>query len=337
MRIAVVGLGFMGATHLKAIQSIPSATLSAVCARAPAALAGDLSGVGGNLADASAKYDFSAVQKFTDPYEAVRAEGIDAVDICLPTSLHAAVTVAALRAGKHVLVEKPIALTEHEAATMIAASRESNRVLMCAQVLRFFPAYAPLIQAVRTGRLGRVAHAFFRRRCAAPDWGAWLADKSASGGGVFDLLIHDIDMMLYLFGKPESVRAWGYEDLAHGVDVITAQFAYAEGPAVTVTGGWHHPKAYPFSMEYTVMGANGAIEYSSAGRDPAWYASDGATQMLELPAHDGYQAEIGYFLECARTNRPPEQCTPQSSADAVRIARLAEQARERKGEAVSCS
>lgn len=336
MRFGLIGLGFMGATHLKALKQIPDVELAMVSSADAKQLQGDLTGVGGNLSDASGRYDFSNIQRFPDSMDAARAAGVDAVDICLPTALHAPVAIEALRSGKHVLVEKPMALTYAETQAIIEAAAQSRKILMAAQVLRFFPAYIPLINAVRSGQFGDVRHALFRRRCAAPGWSGWLANKAVSGGGVFDLLIHDIDMMVHLFGTPATVRAWGAEDLAKGVDMITAQFDYESGVAVTVTGGWHLPGAYPFSMEYTVVGDQGAMEYSSAGREPKWYPAGGAEVPLVLPAIDGYQTEIEYFVECCRTNTQPVECTPVSSAEAVRIARLTEEARSKKGDAVSC-
>src|SRR5690349_20357278 len=128
MQLAIVGLGFMGATHVKAALTIPDLEL-AVVSRDPEKLKGDLSKVSGNL-------------------------------------------------------------------------------LMAAQVLRFFPAYDSLKTYLATNPV--VRSATFRRRCAAPGWGPWLKDKAQSGGGVFDLLIHDIDMALYLFGAPTHVEATGY-------------------------------------------------------------------------------------------------------------------------------
>jgi predicted dehydrogenase len=336
MRVAVVGLGFMGLTHLKAYKRIAGIEVVAVASNDPKALSGDFSAIGGNLDVQGEALDISTCAKFEDSLDCVRMEGVDAVDLCLPTNLHAPVTLEALKRGKHVLVEKPMALNGAETDQMIAAAKQAGKILMSAQVLRFFPAYLPLIDAVRTGKLGRVHSAIFRRRCAAPGWSAWLTNKGLSGGGVFDLLIHDIDMMLTCFGKPDAVSAWGHEDLARGIDVLTAQFHYPGLGSVTVTGGWHHPKSYPFSMEYTVVGEDGTIDYSSDGRPPRWYSSDGTASEIALAPTDGYQAEIDYFVECCRTGRTPDRCTPESSAAAVRLAQIAEQARARKGEPVPC-
>ncbi|MBI5086242.1 MAG: Gfo/Idh/MocA family oxidoreductase [Acidobacteria bacterium] len=301
----------------------------------PSVLAGDLSSIQGNLDIAGEAVDFSSAEKFADAVECVRKANVDAVDLCLPTSMHAPVATEALRAGKHVLVEKPMALDGAECDGLIAEARKAGKILMSAQVLRFFPAYLPLIEACAAGKLGRPRHAMFRRRCAAPTWGAWLTNKAASGGGVFDLLIHDIDMALVCFGAPESVSATGHEDLTGGVDLMTAELHYASGLNVTISGGWHLPSSYPFSMEYTAVGDEAAIEYSSAGRPPHWYAR-GEDHVIELAGTDGYQAEIEYFVQCCRTGSAPERCSPESSAAAVRLARLLEGARARKGEILPC-
>jgi predicted dehydrogenase len=246
------------------------------------------------------------------------------------------VAIAALEAGKHVLVEKPMALDPGECRRMIAAARAAGRILMSAQVLRFFPVYRHLMDSVRSGRLGSIRHALFRRRCAAPAWGGWLWDKTKSGGGVFDLLIHDVDMMQVLFGAPDSVQAWGPEDLTNGIDLITAQFNY-RGFAVTITGGWHHKRDYPFSMEYTVAGDEGVLEFSSAGRDLTLYSRGGGVAPVTLADTDGYQAEIEYFLACARQGVEPTECSAESSLSAVALTRAASEARVLQGVPVPCA
>src|SRR5882672_98049 len=130
MRIAVLGLGFMGSTHLKALRKIPHATLVAVVSSDEKKLAGDLSAIQGNLGGPGEKMDFSAVKKYRTVAEALDDPAIDAVDICLPTDLHAPVALAALRAGKHVLVEKPIALNFADAEALLRQAEISGRILM---------------------------------------------------------------------------------------------------------------------------------------------------------------------------------------------------------------
>ena len=334
MKVAVLGLGFMGSMHLKALRDIPTASLAAIFSNDPKARDGDLSGIQGNLGGPGEQFDFSSVRKYSDIDLLLTDTEIEAVDICLPTFLHSSVALKALRAGKHVLVEKPIALDGAAADELVSEASRCGRVLMAAQVLRFFPMYQALQQALPN--LGRTRNALFRRRCAAPAWSKWLEDKSKSGGGVFDLLIHDVDMALWLFGKPHRVSAVGHEDLPHGIDVINAQLFYDDGFTVTIAGGWHHLKSYPFSMEYTVVADEGTVEYSSAGRPPVLYARDGSETILKLGEHDGYTEEIRYFIDCATANQTPELCPPQSSADAVKLALLMNEARKRNGEILKC-
>ena len=250
MRFAVLGLGFMGSTHLKALRAIPGVEVVAVCSVDERALTGDLSGIQGNIGGPGERLDFTHIRKYRDIEFVFEDPDVDAVDICLPTNLHGAAAIGALRAGKHVLVEKPMALDGATADSMVSAAEDHGRILMAAQVVRFLPAYTALREVVKRGELGSVRTALFRRRCAAPAWGGWLTDPAQSGGGIFDLLIHDVDYCLHLFGRPEALLAAGYEDLASGIDCVDAQLFYPHG-VVAVSGGWHNRGAYPFSAEYT--------------------------------------------------------------------------------------
>ncbi len=326
----------MGSTHLKALQNIPRAELAAVVSEDAVKLSGDLSAIQGNIGGPGERFDFSQVRRYRRIEDALGDREIEAVDLCLPTYLHAPVAIRALEAGKHVLVEKPMALTGEESGRMLDAARSAGRVLMVAQVLRFWPDYQPLLEMHAAGRLGAVRAAVFRRRCAAPAWGKWLEDPAKGGGGVFDLLIHDVDLCVHLFGIPSAVSATGYENMAGGLDVITAELHYPDAGSVIVTGGWHHPKSYPFSMEYTVSGDGGTLEYSSAGRRPVFYRQDGGSEEPALPSRDGFQGELEYFLDCAAANRTPALCPPEESAAAVRLTRLMLEARSRGGERIPC-
>src|SRR5579872_6966932 len=122
MKFAVVGLGFMGSTHLKAMRGLPGVELAAVYSSDERKLAGDLTAIQGNLGGPGERLDFSNVGKYRE-IEALLADvAIDAVDICLPTDLHELAAIEALRAGKHVLVEKPMALDATGAGRMLAAA-----------------------------------------------------------------------------------------------------------------------------------------------------------------------------------------------------------------------
>jgi len=335
MRIAVVGLGFMGSTHLKGLKEVKGATLAAVVSADPKRRSGDLSDIQGNLGGPGEKLDFSQVAQYSTPAEAFADPNVDAVDLCVPTDLHKPLALAAMLAGKHVLVEKPMALTVTECAEMIEAAEKARVVLMVAQVLRFFPAYTALRRELQSGTLGPVRSALFRRRCAAPAWSKWLKESDKSGGGVFDLLIHDVDMVYHLFGKPAAVTATGYENLNAGLDIVTANFHYADIGSVIVSGGWHHPKAYPFSMEYTVNAEGGTLDYSTDNRPPKLYRANGEAEELTLDEVDGYAAEIQYFADCVNQNKKPETCSPVESAMGVALALTMNESRARGGARIS--
>ena len=142
----------MGLTHLKGWRNVPEVEIAAVSSDDPKTLGGDLSGVQGNLGGSGETFDFSSAKKYADAFECVRDAQVDAVDLCLPTRLHAPVALAALEAGKHVLVEKPMGLDGNECDRMIETAANAGRILMAAQVLRFAPAYRPLLAGMAAGR-----------------------------------------------------------------------------------------------------------------------------------------------------------------------------------------
>ncbi len=327
----------MGSTHLKAYRNVSGAQVAAVVSSDEKKLSGDLSGIQGNIGGPGEKMDFSALKKYRTVREALADRDIDAVDICLPTDQHGPVGLEALRAGKHVLVEKPMALDGETADRMVAEARKNGVVLMTGQVLRFIGSYRSAKELIASGKLGPVRAAIFRRRCAAPAWSRWLGNAAQSGGGVFDLLIHDIDYCLYIFGKPSGVAAEGYEEMPRGIDWITARLHYPGIGAVIVSGGWHHPKAFPFSMEFTIVAEEGTLEYNSSGTPLTLYDARGEACVLPVVERDFFEAELEYFVQCASEHRRPELCPPEESAAAVKLAKLMVESRSRNGETIRCS
>lgn len=334
MNIGVIGLGFMGGTHLHAYRAIPSAEIVAVASSDPRKREGDLSAVSGNLDVSAEPLDFSGVARYGTPEELFADQEVEAVDLCVPTYLHAPLVVAALEAGKHVLVEKPMALSAAECGSMISAAEQAGKVLMVAQVIRFWPEYAAARDWIRRGRLGIVRYASFRRRCACPDWSAWLSERAKSGGGIFDLLIHDLDYALYLFGTPNAVRAFGSEDMARGIDVVETRLHYDDGPTVSVSGGWQGRGEFPFSMEFTIVGETGTLDFHSGRTSLTYYGPDGGSESVEVKQGDGFQAELEAFIAACETGRPVDGCLPKDSALATRIALAMRASRQQAGAAI---
>jgi predicted dehydrogenase len=229
-----------------------------------------------------------------------------------------------------VLCEKPMALTAADCDRMIAVAERQKRILMIGQVLRFFPQYRYLENFVRAGEYGKIRSATFVRRCGVPDWSRWLPDESRSGGAVIDLLIHDIDQALWLFGTPDRVAAKGIGD----GDTLMATFLYPNGPEVRVQGGWF-PAGTPLSMGFQVRADRAELEWSSEGL----VLSDAAGERkeIEAPGPDGYDSEIAYFVDCCRTGSKPERCMPEESARALKLALLLKESRASGGEQLKCS
>jgi predicted dehydrogenase len=336
MRVGIVGLGFMGATHARAWQSVSSAKLAAVVSSDAAKLAGEPSNISGNLGRDDEPIDFGDAKRYGTFAELIADEAVDAVDLCTPSYLHAEQAAAALAAGKHVLVEKPMATSLEDCRRMLAAAAASGKVLMVGHVLRFWPDYMAALRLIRSGALGKLRSAFLRRKCAAPAWSPWLRDKSKSGGAVLDLLIHDFDFCRQLLGVPSRVEARGIEDSAKGIDLIEARLDYsADSPQVLISGGWHHPASYPFSMEFTFVCDEGTLDFRSGDRALMLHRADGSSEAIELAQQDGFAAELAAFVAACRAGKAPDVCPPEESADAVAIAAAADESRQNAGTLVS--
>jgi predicted dehydrogenase len=304
--------------------------VSAVCTRNVQALSGGFQHSGGNLNRETAMHDLSAIRKSSDWRELVNDSKLDAVDICLPTDLHVSIATAAMGAGKDVLCEKPLALTAADCDAMIAEAKRHERVLMAGQVLRFWPEYMYLERFVKSREYGAILSATFVRRCGLPDWSRWLPDENRSGGAVLDLLVHDIDQALWLFGTPERVAA---KSLG-AVDTIAASLIYPRGPEVRIQGGWFAAGS-ALSMTFQVRAERAELELTPDGL----YLSDqaGERKQIEVTDGDAYETELVYFVECCRTRSQPERCMPEDSARAVKLALLLKQSREAGGEQLKCT
>jgi predicted dehydrogenase len=325
VNIGIIGFGFMGATHIAGYAKIPGVTVSAICSERPP----DLSNIGGNMQIDSSLIDISAAQKYQRWQDLITDPAVDAVDICLPTDLHASVATAALAAGKHVLCEKPMALTEADCERMIEAANTHKRILMIGQVLRFWPEYMALQEFAGSKKYGAIRSATFVRQCGLPDWSTWLPVEARSGGAALDLLVHDIDQALLLCGMPDRVSA---KKLGDG-DGLMATLIYPGGPEVRIQGGWFQPGA-PLKMSFQAVAERGQIEMLPDGV----LVSDtsGQRTKLEPGGPDGYQAEVAYFVECCRSQTQPLRCAPRASAQAVLVALRIKQSRSLNGEQIKC-
>jgi predicted dehydrogenase len=232
VRIGIVGIGFMGMIHYLAARKLKGARVTAICSRDPKKRAGDWRGIRGNFGPAGTHMDLAKVKKYAELDDLLADPDIDLIDVCNPTQQHPETAVAALRAGKHVLVEKAIALDARDADAMLKAASHAGKLLMVAHVLPFFPEFAFAAEAVRGGKYGRLLGAHFTRVISRPDWSSDIGDPSKTGGPAVDLHIHDTHFIGLICGVPEKVFSSGVQENG-AVQYLTTQYLYGPGgPAV---------------------------------------------------------------------------------------------------------
>ncbi len=151
-----------------------------------------------------------------------------------------------------------------------------------------------------------------------------------------DLCIHDIDFCLHLYGKPKLISAVGYVDLGRGIDWLEARLTFENTGPVIVTGGWHHPKSYPFRMEFTVVSTGGTLEFRSGDGPLMSFDSSGSSQPVETAPKDIFVEELKYFVDCVRSGSQPALCPPEESAMAVKVVNLQMESRTRQGQQLQC-
>src|SRR5690348_2665322 len=215
VNVAVVGLGFMGVTHLRAYQQLPQARIVAVCDAVRLPVNGVLAGVAGNIKKSDDIDLGRDVKVFRKLGEVLADPEVALVDLCTPTPLHPEQAVAALRAGKNVLCEKPLARTSAAAREIVRTEASAAGFLMPAMCMRFWPGWSWLKEVVQEKRYGAVLAAHFRRISEMPGWskqGTYTAAGADLGGALFDLHIHDTDFVQFLFGRPARVFSNGVTD-----------------------------------------------------------------------------------------------------------------------------
>ena len=299
MRVGILGFGFMGRVHLAAYRAAARAGFSnrvvALCA--PELARGEPRRVRrGNLEGNGGLEDLADVAQLHEPAALFADESIELVSLCTPTDTHVALAEAALAAGKHVLLEKPVALRSADVARLAAAARRARRLCLPAMCMRFWPGWAWLKQAIDARTFGRVRSAVFRRVGAPPSWSrSFYADPAKSGGALFDLHVHDADFVRHCFGPPDAVASTG--SLAH----VTTLYRYARGPEhVVAEGGWGHAPGFPFFMGFSVA-FEGASAERELGREPVLtLARAGDVRAVELPPGTGYDGEVRHALAAVR-------------------------------------
>ena len=322
VNVAVVGLGFMGVTHLKAYQAIENARLVAVCDAIRAPVNGVLAGVTGNLTGPDALTlgpDVKVYQKLED---LLADPAVSLVDLCVPTPLHHPQTLAALQSGKHVICEKPLARSSSQAKAMAQAAATAKGFLMPAMCMRFWPGWAWLKTATTENTYGKILAARFRRVSEAPTWSRNSYFKGdESGGALLDLHIHDTDFVQFLFGRPRRVSSAGLSCFSGAIDHVLTHYEVAGGAVVSAEGSWLMTPGHGFNMAYTVNFERATADFDSArgGEALRLFEAGQPPRTIKCDGPDGYGGELRHMIDCILAGTPPTVVTPQDGVSAVEI------------------
>ena len=291
LKVGMVGMGGISRSHTTSWAQIPEVKVVAVC-------------------DIRAEYAEKAAEAtggraYLDFDQMLEAESLDILDICLPTYLHAEYALKALNRGIHVLSEKPVSLRREDVARLYEAAKKNDRRFMIAQVLRFWREYEILRDAVKTGRYGKLLSGHMSRLGNTPQWSwdNWMLDRERSGLEPFDLHIHDLDFLIYTFGKPQDMVC--HRATTEAQDYFNVIYEYP-GFFISTEAAWYNC-SYPIQAAYRFQFENGVLEYRGgkltayeAGKEP--YVFDAETDAnvngINLPATNGYFNEIRYFTDC---------------------------------------
>ena len=322
VRIGIVGIGFMGMTHFRAAARLRGARVAAVCSRDRKKLAGDWRGIRGNFGEPGGRTDLSGVTPYTEVDDLLADPAIDLVDITTPTHLHPDMVLAALRAGKHVLVEKAIALDPRDADAMVRAAERAGRLLMVAHVLPFFPEFAFAAEAVRGGDYGSLRAAHFTRVIARPDWSADIGDAAKTGGPAVDLHVHDTHFVGLIAGVPRKVFSSGLALPDGSVEYLTTSYLYGpDGPAVTCSSGAVASASRPFVHGFEIFLDAATLSYSSSGTPLTVYPRRGKPKSPKLKGGGdplaGFAAELQTAVDGVKSGKEPDVLSGQLARDAL--------------------
>jgi predicted dehydrogenase len=254
------------------------------------------------------------------------------VDLVSPTHTHYPLARQALEAGLDVICEKPLARTDEQAAELVSLARRTGHHLYPNHVVRYFPAYARLRDAVGDGRVGDLAVLRCYRSGAFPARSAWFADLNLSGGVVLDMMIHDLDIARWVAGEVTQVSATRSRlgNAGEPAEAAHVLLTHASGAITHVAGVWGGAHLR-FTTGYFAAGTGGTLEYDRAA-EPGFVAdlaprqargpARGEAVPRTDPADDPYFLALADFVGAIR-NGTPTRVTAADGAAAVRIANAA--------------
>jgi predicted dehydrogenase len=272
-------------------------------------LAGNWRSIQGNFGPRGEMMDLSGIAKYANLAEMIADPSLDLIDICLPPSRHAEVAIAALKAGKHVFCEKPIALKTADAKHMVDTARTCDKLLQIGHVLPFFPEYQFAYKTIQSGKYGKLRGGHFKRIVSDPTWLPDYFDPEKVGGPMLDLHIHDAHFIRLVCGMPRQVQCVGTMR-GNMLERFSTQFLFDDpGLIVTAASGVIHQQGRPFTHGYEIYLEGATILFDYAALPKVGDALTPVTMLLEkgkamrpkIPSGDAMVPFIAELTEVVRS------------------------------------
>lgn len=314
-KVIVVGFGFMGQTHVGSLLEMQNVELAGIVD--PVDPKERLATITGNCATKRvSQEEIGSIRHFLNLDEALQSSGADAAIIALPTKLHHDAVIQCLKAGLHVMVEKPFAISLSECDHMVWTAGETKKYLAIGYVVRWMKEYQFLKQTIASGRLGKLKYLKLSRITGIPNWGNWNDPEfiRASGGSLFDLVSHDVDFARFCLGVPgkiESVKDLGSDQFK----MISSVMRFHDADAV-VEGGFVTPSGYPFSRTYAAYFENGTLVSSEPGKVTEYRKEE--TQEHDFLPDNPYLSEVQDFIRAIETGDTSRICTGEDARETIR-------------------
>lgn len=320
--VGVIGLGMMGRTHVGCYRSLAAAGLPcrlvAVCDPDGEKRAGKVK-VEGNLktgSEGERLFEPGTVRGYARPEELLADNDVALVSVCTYTETHVDLAIAALEAGKHVLVEKPVALRAADVRRLADAARGAKTLCMPAMCIRFWPGWDWVHARVEDGSLGRVRSATLTRMGSGPTWAkGFYRDEARSGGALVDLHIHDTDFVFFCFGRPRGVTSTG--DAQH----LTTLYHYGEAwpMHVAAEGAWDLAPSAGFRMRFLVNFERASVEWDLSWQGELRVHRAEGTETVSVGSGAGYEPEIRHLVETIAAGRKDLRATMDEAVEVAEI------------------
>lgn len=294
LKVALIGFGGIARSHNTAYQELATkgvpVSLVAVCDKNVEQFRSSITINLGTTATTLPQ----GIHTYADADELLANEDFDVADICLPSYLHKEYTIKMLRAGKHVLCEKPMALNSADCEEMIATAKECDRKLMVGQCLRFDSNYRYLKSCIESDVYGKLKILFMNRLSQYPKWGfeKWFENIEKCGGCIMDTHIHDIDIAQFLLGKPQTVSTVAYDNLPH-CQIVNTRLLYAE-QTVIADAAWDETRLIPFEAGFHAKFEEASVIYN--GTNITVFPNGKDAIIPYVPQTDRIAEEIRFFV-----------------------------------------